>query len=588
MQRSHIAAKKGSERRLPALLFSIAAALAIDSAVAAYEDDIDALLEQAMQTGPTAMQGASARALDRLDELSDQLGESQRTEVELIRARHRALEGDYPGSIALFEELIERGIEPAQQVHALEMAANLHARAGHHHRAFRYLLQALERTDEIDDPVRRARVLSLAAFWFMEMGTREEARSFAGTARSLLEEIDDDREACIILEKLGLAWDSAGELDRARSTLEQTLEACRSAGDPIYQAAVTARLGSIHHQLDKLDTALEHLDSAVAQFSKTRFDEGLLLARIGLGQVLFDHGRFDHAADLLQSAVAQISDGQRWQERADAHRLLARIAMQQRDHAGAYEHMADYRDMHRRHLESERERMTAFHEVRFDVAKRERELALLRQQARADTLEAQTRRQRSGLQASGYALIAVLVIVLALLLIHATRQRWHYRRLSRHDRLTGLYNHTHFFENADAVLEHARRQGETLTLILADIDHFKDVNDTFGHLTGDEVLRQAAARLRECFADAGPIGRIGGEEFAMIVPGEEIANIRTRIDRLRKRLQQTRSDDAPDPVTMSLGIAILDDEYSITELRKRADRALYRAKHLGRDRVVVA
>lgn len=588
MQRSQNAAKRGSESRLPAALFRIAVALVFVPALAASENDIDALLEQAMQTGPVAMQGASARALERLDELSDQLSDSQRTEVELIRARHRALEGDYQGSIALFEELIERDIEPAHKVHALEMAANLHARAGHHHRAFQHLLQALERTEEINNPVRRARVLSLAAFWFMEMGAREEARALAGTAASLLQDIDDEWEACIILEKLGLAWDTAGELELARSTLERTLAACRSAGDPVYEAAVTARLGHIHHQLEQLDRALDHLDSAVAQFSGTRFDEGLLLARIRLGHVLFDLGRFDHAADLLESAVAQISDGQRWQERADAHRLLARIAMQQHDHARAYEHMADYRDMHRRHLESERERMTAFHEVRFDVAKRERELALLRRQARADTLEAQTRRQRSGLQASGYALIAVLVIVLALLLIHATRQRWHYRRLSRHDRLTGLYNHTHFFENADAALEHARRQGETLTLILADIDHFKDVNDTFGHLAGDDVLRQAAARLRECFADAGPIGRIGGEEFAMIVPGEGIASIRTRIDRLRKRLQRTRSDDAPDPVTMSLGIAILDDEYSITELRKRADRALYRAKHLGRDRVVVA
>lgn len=560
---------------LPAL------ALAID------DHDIDRLLEQARRAHPPTMADDTDPVIDRLARSRARMSERQRIEFDFIRARRRALAGEYRESIAMFEDLIGRDTEPDQRVHALEMAANLHYRAGNHHRAFNYLSQALEGIDRIDDPVRKARALSLAAFWFMDAGAEQEARSYADRAEELIDGINDERQVCIVLEKLGLAWDVAGELERARSVLQRALEACRSAGDTLYVAAVLARLGAILHHQNRLDAAIERLQASLQHYSQAPFEEGLLLARVQLGRVLFDRGDYQNSGSILEQAVDQLSPGQRWKERADAHYLLARIAMRTGQYRRAYEHLARSNQAQARFLESERKRMVAFHEVRMGMLAREQEIRLLHQQMRADELEQRNRMQRREFQWFGYGLITILVIILGLLLIHATRQLWHFRQLSHHDRLTGLYNHTRFFENAAAAVSQARNLGTPLALVLADIDHFKRINDEYGHLAGDEVLRQAASRLRETFQDAGPIGRVGGEEFAMIVTGEGLTEVRRRIERLRVRLQQTRSDDVTGPVTMSFGIAELEREQTITALRERADCALYQAKHSGRNHVVV-
>jgi diguanylate cyclase (GGDEF)-like protein len=186
----------------------------------------------------------------------------------------------------------------------------------------------------------------------------------------------------------------------------------------------------------------------------------------------------------------------------------------------------------------------------------------------------------------GYIVAAFLVLILILLLAHTTRDRRRYRQLSHQDGLTGLNNHTRFFEIADPAFESARMSGKPFTLILADIDLFKGINDEHGHLTGDEVLRRVSARLREVFGERGIVGRIGGEEFAIALPGHEPSDVRAPLEELREKLRSSRTEDDRIRVSMSFGVARADGDASLIELRQRADEALYEAKRQGRDRVV--
>ncbi len=157
------------------------------------------------------------------------------------------------------------------------------------------------------------------------------------------------------------------------------------------------------------------------------------------------------------------------------------------------------------------------------------------------------------------------------------------------DELTGIPNRRHFFEVAGRDVATAKRHGRVLTAVMIDIDHFKQVNDAYGHPTGDDVIRGVVERLTANVRGTDLVGRYGGEEFALLLPDADPAS--TLPDRLRQCVAEapieTRS--GPVPVTISVGLAHLTpDDADIEAVLGRADAALYAAKRAGRNRVVTA
>lgn len=158
------------------------------------------------------------------------------------------------------------------------------------------------------------------------------------------------------------------------------------------------------------------------------------------------------------------------------------------------------------------------------------------------------------------------------------------------DELTGLCNYSRLMDHLDHQIEAARRRDKPLCVMMSDLDHFKKVNDTFGHLAGDEVLRHAAERIQSAVRDFDVVGRFGGEEFAVILVNTDRKLAEIIGERIRHEIAATpiHTRGLNIPVTISIGLAMLrpgDDRDSVVE---RADRALYEAKRLGRNRLCVA
>ena len=164
------------------------------------------------------------------------------------------------------------------------------------------------------------------------------------------------------------------------------------------------------------------------------------------------------------------------------------------------------------------------------------------------------------------------------------------KRQATTDELTGLRNRRRTMSRLDEEFQRACRLQDPLCLIIIDIDHFKRVNDSYGHLFGDVVLKHVAARMQDTVRKYDIIGRIGGEEFLIITPGTSIEDAVTLAERLREevgRVPVTDRDVNVD-VTVSAGIAsLIEGEDSIETLLRRADTALYKAKREGRNRVAI-
>ena len=158
--------------------------------------------------------------------------------------------------------------------------------------------------------------------------------------------------------------------------------------------------------------------------------------------------------------------------------------------------------------------------------------------------------------------------------------------LARRDALTGLHNRRAFVEAARARLA----AGARVLLLIADIDHFKRINDSLGHSAGDQVIRAVATQARDCLRPYDQAFRFGGEEFVVILSQTSLAKGMQIAERIRKRIAQRCSLDAATTgkITVSIGAAEIREAETVDGLFDRADRALYRAKSEGRNRSIAA
>lgn len=166
-------------------------------------------------------------------------------------------------------------------------------------------------------------------------------------------------------------------------------------------------------------------------------------------------------------------------------------------------------------------------------------------------------------------------------------------RLSITDSLTGILNQRHILSRAKGEFSKLRRSGgdlaaASLGFIMIDIDHFKTINDSYGHLAGDAVLQQLAERMVRTVRDYDDVGRYGGEEFLVIVPNVDLDRLHRAAQRIREAIREApfRFEDATIHVTASVGITcVAADDADYAAALKRADTALYGAKQAGRDRI---
>lgn len=183
----------------------------------------------------------------------------------------------------------------------------------------------------------------------------------------------------------------------------------------------------------------------------------------------------------------------------------------------------------------------------------------------------------------------VLLLSISVILMATDRVHTEFEYLASRDPLTGALNRRALLDACTAAFASGRRR---VALLMVDLDHFKAVNDRFGHLMGDAVLREAAGRMQRAIGDAGVLGRYGGEEFVVLLPGAGKADAMAVAERLKQAIDEPFPADSPmaavGSIAVSIGVAASEDGTRVDDVLAKADAALYRAKAMGRDQVMAA
>jgi diguanylate cyclase (GGDEF)-like protein len=310
-----------------------------------------------------------------------------------------------------------------------------------------------------------------------------------------------------------------------------------------------------------------------------------LLAEYELAQ-----GHVDSAEAHARSAIAHSSAIEFSLPLVMAHHVLYESALERDDVRAALDHYRSYAKADKAFLDATKARELAVQLVRQETVQKNQTIELLNKRNQVLQLEQQVSRQAATNTQLLLALALVLLASISFWGFKNKRMQRALRQLAETDGLTGIGNRHHFTQTATAMLRANERSAASVALIMFDLDHFKVINDHYGHATGDWVLRQVAGACRPLIAASACFGRIGGEEFAVIVDGASVEAGHELAMRLRESIAaiDSRANGASFNVSASFGVSsTAHSGYNLDRLMAQADQVLYSSKKEGRNRVSV-
>ncbi|MGH9423895.1 MAG: tetratricopeptide repeat-containing diguanylate cyclase, partial [Thermoanaerobaculia bacterium] len=393
------------------------------------------------------------------------------------------------------------------------------------------------------------------------------------------------------LFNIGSTYERKGDFLSALVWYRRGLAAEERLGRKDEAAYVKRSIGITLAKLNRAAEALPLFDDALRQFTKSGDGERTAEVRQSRGIAYRKLGRINEAiADLEASAKYFAgSKNDRFLEKSKDEVALAYAAAHRWE--DAFRARSEDATLQRTLADKLREEHTSRLKVQFDSEKKEQEnRALARESSlRERALEAAHRIDR--LQKIILILGAILIVALIWLVVRHVRDARRMRTMALTDELTRLPNRRRIVAAGDALLRQTASGGGPLTVVAFDIDHFKRINDTWGHGAGDTVLQHVAYACRGAVRPSDILGRTGGEEFTVLLPATHLAGAVQVAERLRETVEALDFTDI-DPslrVTISLGVAEwTPSDTTLAKLTGRADEVLYRAKNGGRNRVELA
>jgi diguanylate cyclase (GGDEF)-like protein len=393
------------------------------------------------------------------------------------------------------------------------------------------------------------------------------------------------REEAVTLHNLGRAYENLHEWDEARKSFAQSLAVSRQLAYPRGEAYALRGLAAVANATGDPRGALETLARAEALQRQT--PDARLRAQIQLAR-----GVAYHELDRLPESIAALEDALEVFRAADAmgelnatYSELAEVYSRSGNWKAAYERLAQAKETSDRLLNNQLDQRFATLKVEFDTAAKDKENALLTHENEINQQALAQGRSLRRLQAAVILLSVTLVLVLAMLAVHQRRNALRMKYLALTDELTNVPNRRSVLSRLDPLLRDS--EAGTCACLIIDVDHFKKINDQFGHPTGDEVLKAVAAAVRELIQEPAFFGRLGGEEFLIVLPRMDMAGAREAAERFREAIMAIDTSRwCPDNrrVTASIGCSVSNPGADTpSTMLKRADFALYAAKRNGRN-----
>lgn len=582
-----------------AALAACAVMFTVPSLAQAQEGQVLSAFEDKLAQAKSAMMGDSAEALRLAREVR---GAASQDTVEAHRTRLVAqwLEGEALirlNRVDEASELIENAAAEAGESFAneklyadlLRSQASLNALGGEYGEALSGFLEAHDRYRSLEDTRSQAIVLQNIGSLYSDARDFERVMRYYRQANET--HSGDPALSLSAHNNMGNALKELGRFEEAEEQFQQALEVAKEMGSPMLEARILTNIASTQYFLKNYGDARATIERSMAIARKDA--QAWLPFVYGVrSQILQATGSEARA----RGDIARTFEGQDLGATSpyfrDFHQTAYELYSASGDHALALQHLSAFNRLEGQARDLSAEANSALLAARFDSENRELRISKLSAENEASEARLATAQNRVWLLSGAIAFViaAFLAVLISLRIVNRSKraiteanQKLTY--VIQHDGLTGLYARDHFHALLEQETLAAKESGEIGVLMLIDLDRFKQVNDTYGHVAGDHLLKKTAERFREAAGSNATIGRLGGDEFALFLPHpcevEDAWQIaQSIIDRIAVPFQFEGHEMV---VGASVGIATINADVSSTSaLITNADLALYEAKRQGR------
>ena len=441
--------------------------------------------------------------------------------------------------------------------------------------------------DELHLPLHSLTALNGIAILYNRMGDYTQAKYIYDRALKAQRDAGLRREETVTLYNLGRVHENLKDWDAAEKAFSESVRLSREVNYTRAEAYSLHGLAAVANARGDPNTALAKLESASELQRKT--PDARLRAQIQLvhGVALRQLQRFPESIAELQRALTFFAEIESLSELRATQEEFATALSESGDWRGAYAQLVESKRSAERLFRNQVDQRFSSLKVEFDTVAKEKENALLIRENEASQNALALERRARGLNAIVILLIVLLAAVLAVLAVYQARTTREMRRLAMTDELTNLPNRRAVLTRFDPLVQPAGIRA--CALLIIDIDHFKSINDKYGHAEGDAALKLVAATLMRVVNEPAFSGRLGGEEFVAVLPAADIDAACSVAEALRKQVMALDSLPwlADRPITVSIGVAVAHAPGdSAGAMLHRADLALYEAKRAGRNRVI--
>jgi diguanylate cyclase (GGDEF)-like protein len=525
--------------------------------------------------------------IDSLDRRVGELSPEQRAYLQFLHGWDEIYRGDYPAAIATLSRISDQAGSETVRFRADATLVNLFGIVGRYNEAYTSVVRLIAMLPDITDQAARQQALLVAGLLYEQVGQYDLSLMYARRVMS-------ENWGGVGLCKGGMieirALYHSGKLGMDDSELRRVVDACASEKQPMFAESIETYAARADFDHGEAKNGLAVLLAYNDQVQQTRYsrliaDYDALLARGYLqAHEAAAATHFARATIAVSGAGVEFS-----QSLAEAYDVLYGLAKSQGDYRAALDYHERYAAAEVSYLNDRAARGSAYAEARRRTATHRLEIQSLSRKNRLLELEHTLAAKRVEATRLYGVILTLILISIALWAVLTKRSQLHFRSLSRIDGLTGISNRVHFLEQAEAALEYARKSQQDVCVVLFDLDHFKSINDRFGHASGDFVLKRTATLFLQHLRRSDLFGRFGGEEFSLLLPGCRIEQARAQAERLRRTIREIQVEHRGATLTVSASFGIASTTtsgYELTRLLAHADAALYRAKRAGRDCVI--
>ncbi|GAB3025251.1 hypothetical protein GCM10027285_03960 [Oleiagrimonas citrea] len=548
------------------------------------------LIAQAEHVG-TSYRHQLPEILEKLHKIEHQLTPEQRLHLEYFDTLASQHSGNNAATIKLYERVVHQTKDLSLSVRARARLTAMYLNNSNNYlKAYTLANTLLEDYPKITDARTRFNVL-------IAVTRVKEAQEQYDKALTYVEEMEtlatSKQRLCTARAfHTQILFYKGGSLASTQAAYEDAVATCLSADLVAHANALRLDRASMMDDAGHPDQAIELLQRIAPSIHKIGVQTQIASLHVTFAQAYLLQKKYALAKKSALAALASNNPGDYNWTLESAYKVLYKTAQKQGDPATALTMYQKYIDQYKATTDDAQAQAMAYQMVKQDVLAKKLKLEELSKQNKILQLR-QSLDRKSAETSRLYILLLLFVLASIGFWAYRTKHsQLRFRRMAREDDLTGTFNRQHFLDCASRLLQRMQKTDNEACLMILDMDHFKRVNDMYGHITGDVVLKHVTNICRHELRTSDVFGRLGGEEFGILMPGCTPQQGKEVGDRMRRALVNAPIqvlENESLTITASIGLASTRTSgYQLKRLLVHADEALYEAKRNGRNQLMIS